>query len=262
MRKFGIKLWSNDFVKNPNFVRQCVKSVKDGYFEYIELFVLPNTYEDIHAKIKNELKDISVVIHAPHSGQGFDTGNRERFAQNCSDLKASQQYADLLNSNIIILHPGFEDSDDCLNESIRQFKMFNDARIAVENMPYLCSSTNRILHGTSPAQIRKFVEEVKCQFCFDMSHAICSSNSYKRDIFADLAEYKSLNPVVYHFCDGHFASHNDEHLHCREGDYDLSLLLNKYIDEHAFVTMETGKGLPTSIQPWLEDIVYIKSLEK
>ena len=32
--------------------------------------------------------------------------------------------------------------------------------------------------------------------------------------------------------------------------------------DKAISRWETGKGLPSSIQPWLEDVQYIKSLEK
>ena len=45
MKKFGVKLWSRDYAKNPEFARQSVAAVKDGYFDYIEdLIERENTF--------------------------------------------------------------------------------------------------------------------------------------------------------------------------------------------------------------------------
>ncbi|MBQ8465870.1 MAG: TIM barrel protein [Alphaproteobacteria bacterium] len=262
MKKFGVKLWSRDFAKNPEFANQSVAAVKEGYFDYIELFVLPDSYNEFYQKIADEFKGIKVLIHAPHSVFGLDTGNEERFAQNCEDLKASQQYADLLHSEIIILHPGFNAQEKYLAETIRQFTAINDSRLTVENLPYLCTATGKYLHGTSPQQIKQIMDESGCRFCLDFSHAICAANSYKRDKIADLRAYQELKPVMYHLCDGDWSSSRDEHRHYGEGNYPLAKLLNEYTDDNTYITMETGMTKPTVIQPWLDDIRYLKSLLK
>jgi len=259
MRNFGVKLWSKDFIKNLEFTDQSIRAVKDGYFDYVELFVLPDSYNDLHSIIQSQLKDIKVIIHAPHSSFGMDTGDKNRFIQNSLDLKASQQFADILQSEIIILHPGFNEEETYVNESIRQFRLFNDSRIAVENMPSYCSSTNRSLHGSSPQQIKRFINEVGCKFCLDFSHAICASNAYQRDKFSDLQEYQALNPCMYHMCDGDWEGDEDKHLHYGQGNYPLVALLNNYTNSNTFITMETGTSLPTIIQPWIDDIKYLKS---
>lgn len=262
MKKFGVKLWSRDYAKNPEFARQSVAAVKDGYFDYIELFVPPATYDDFHTQIASEFKGLKVIIHAPHSVFGLDTGNPEMFAQNQDKLKSAQQYADLLKAEIIILHAGFNAGEQYVTESARQFKAFNEPRLAVENLPYLCTSTGKYLHGTSPAEIKQIMETSGCQFCLDFSHAICAANSYKRDKITDLKAYQALNPVMYHMCDGEWTSDKDEHRHYGEGNYPLAELLNNYTNPDTFITMETGYGIPTAIQPWIDDITYLKSLLK
>ena len=262
MRKFGVKLWSGDFAKNPQFAKQSVQAVKKRYFDYIELFVPPHTYEDFHQQIAEEFKELKIIIHAPHSVFGVDTGNPEMFAQNQDKLKAAQQYADLLKAEIIILHAGFNAGEQYVAESARQFKAFNEPRLAVENLPYLCTSTGKYLHGTSPAEIKQIMETSGCRFCLDFSHAICAANSYKRDKITDLKAYQALHPVMYHMCDDDWNGIRDDHLHYREGNYPLADLLNNYTSEDTFITMETGHGVPIDIQPWLEDIKYLKSLLK
>lgn len=262
MRKFGVKLWSEDFAKNPEFAAQSIAAVKDGYFDYIELFVPPATYEDFHEKIANEFNGLKVIIHAPHAKFGIDTGNPELFVQNQKKLSDSQKYADLLKSEIIILHPGFNEGEQYVAETARQFKAFNDRRLAVENLPYLCTATGKYLHGTSPQQIKQIMTESGCRFCLDFSHAICAANSYKRDKIEDLQAYQALKPVMYHMCDDDWNGIRDDHLHYSEGNYPLAMLLNDYTNSDTFITMETGHGIPTTIQPWIDDINYLKSLLK
>ncbi|MBR1604725.1 MAG: TIM barrel protein [Alphaproteobacteria bacterium] len=262
MRKFGVKLWSKDFTKNPAFAKQSISAVKEGYFDYVELFALPDSYNDDYRQVAQELKGIKVIIHAPHSAFGMDTGNPELFTQNQDKLKDAQQYADLLKADIIILHAGFNEGERYVSESARQFKAFNEPRLAVENLPYLCMSTGKYLHGTSPAEIKQIMETSGCQFCLDFSHAICAANSYKRDKIADLKAYQALHPVMYHMCDDDWNGVRDEHLHYGQGNYPLAELLNDYTNKETFITMETGHGIPTTIQPWLDDIKYLKSLLK
>lgn len=258
MRKFGVKLWSKDFVKNPDFAKQSIAAVKDGYFDYVELFAIPKTYDDLHTVIGDDLQGVPVIIHAPHSVFGVDTGNPERFEQNQIDLDSSFRFADLLKSEIIILHPGFDEDEAALSESINQFRKLNDKRLAVENMPAYCSSTGRTLHGSSPEQIKRIVEESGCRFCLDFSHAVCAANHYGRDRIEDLKAYRQFNPCMYHMCDGDWNSDKDEHRHYGEGNYPLETLLNDYTDSETFITMETGHGIPTDIQPWIDDIMYLK----
>ena len=262
MKKFGVKLWSKDFVKNPDFVKDCVKTVNDGLFDYVELFALPNSFDDTKDVIKSHLSGINVVIHAPHSLFGLDTGDKTRFSQNIKDLDSSQKFADMLNSEIIILHSGLNQGDEYLAETIRQFNIINDPRIAVENLPSYCSSTSKLLHGTSPAEIKKIISETGCKFCLDFSHAICAANAFDRDVLTDLAQYASLNPDMYHLCDGDITSDKDEHRHFGLGNYDLRKIVRDYTSDDAIITMETGYGIPTSSTPWIDDISYIRNIIK
>ncbi len=262
MKNFGLKLWSNDFIKNKAFADDCVELLKDGVFDYIELFALPNSFAATKSVIKEKLSGHKVIIHAPHSGFGVDTGDKSRFLQNCQDIKSSQEFADLLNSDIIILHSGGNSGEQYLAETIHQFNRINDSRIAVENLPAYCSSTQIILHGTSPAEIKRIIAETGCKFCLDFSHAICASNSFNRDVWADLEAYKNLNPCMYHICDGDISSTEDKHLHFGTGNYDLSRIVNDYISADSYTSMETGFGIPTSITPWVDDIAYLRGLVK
>lgn len=262
MRKLGLKLWSKDFIKNPEFSRQGIKAVKDGLFGYLELFALSGSFADAGQMVKEQLRGLPVIIHAPHSCFGVDTGEPELFEENCRKIKDSQLFADVLNAEIIILHAGMEEGEKHIAETVRQFNLIKDKRLAVENLPKVCSSTRRILHGTSPEQIKRIKTETGCKFCLDFSHAICAANSYGRDIWTDLDAYCALSPDMYHLCDGDWKSDVDAHLHYGEGNYDLTALLTRCTKENSLITMETGHGIPDNIEPWLKDRAYLLKLLK
>jgi sugar phosphate isomerase/epimerase len=259
MRKFGVKLWSMDFVSNPQFVLEAEKALKEGKFGYLELFALPDTYDEVKEEAKR-FEGLLTVIHAPHVRQDFDTSNPDRVVENQKIFADSKKFADLLDAKMIVTHPGDRYGEGSLEENIRQFKALNDERIAVENLPYTCSSTHRDLMGATVEEIKSIKDEVHCRFCLDFSHAICSANKLKLNIYDMLAAFKALKPDMYHLCDGDDKSTIDAHLHYGEGNYDLRRFLTEFTDENALITMETGKGLPTGIKPWLDDAAYLSKL--
>ena len=65
---------------------------------------------------------------------------------------------------------------------------------------------------------------------------------------------------MYHLCDNTWDNTSDEHRHYGEGNYDLNKILNQIISDNKPITMETGKGLPKDISPWLEDATYLRKL--
>lgn len=261
MKKLGIKIWTRDVVKNRDFFNQAVKAAKDGTFEYIELFVFPNSYKETEAVIANEMKGCPVIIHNSHSAYGFDVGDKTALANNLRDVQDSQKFADMLGAEIIIVHAGCGDKPENLDETIRQFKIFNDERIAIENMPYLCNVSRKLLNGTFPEQIAAVQKAVGCKFCLDFSHAQCAANYYQRDFEETIRAFQALKPDMYHLCDGFRDEIYDKHLHFGEGNYDLAYLVNEIIAPDSYVTMETGYTPPVNIGPWVEDRNYFHRLE-
>ena len=262
MKNFGLKLWSKDCVNNIELVSQAEKALKEGVFDFLELFPLPDSFNDTKDAIESRFKGVKTVIHAPHNGQGLNTADKNEFENNCFRIKSSQQFADLLSSNIIILHPGEGHGDEYLEESIRQFRAFNDNRITVENMPAYCNDTLVNLHGSKPLEIKRFIDELGIQFCFDFSHATCSANYFKADLYEFLNDFAKLKPAVYHLCDGDINGTDDEHRHFGKGTYDLKRLVNEFTSDNALITMETGHGAPINISPWIDDINYIRKTIK
>ncbi len=262
MRKLGLKLWTTDFVKNGSLLNDAEKNIKEGIFDYLELYALPFSFDEAKSSVLSRFKGEKVVIHAPHNCHGVNIADKNECKNNKKRLKSSQDFADILNSDIIILHPGMNVGQEFLDESIRQFKELNDKRFTIENLPSYCSTTMNNLHGVKPIEIKRFIDECGAKFCLDFSHAICGANHYNCDVFLFLREMFKLKPSMYHICDGFMNSVNDDHLHFGEGDYELERFIKEFTNDNAIITMETGSGIPQSIEPWINDASYLRKFLK
>ncbi len=259
MRKFGVKLFTNNFINQPQLAEECVKLIENGTFDFLELMALPNSYNDTKDKIFPLAKGLRVVIHAPHQGQGMNTCDKDAYTNNRRLLDSAQRFADLLNSEIIILHVGEGNPQSGIDETISQFNLIADERIAVENLPSYCPVDKMYFQGTSPDDIARIKAETGCKFCYDFCHGICASNSFGRDKIADIKAYAALQPDMYHLCDSDWQGTDDMHGHYGEGNYDLANLLS-FTSDNAIITMETGHSLPVDMSPWIQDVDYLRSL--
>lgn len=261
-RRFGIKIFNINLKSAPVFVHQAIESVHQGIFDFLEMQVLPDTFDDTQKELKSLIGELPVVIHAPHTEQGMDMGDKDRACDNYAKLRDSQKMADLFHSEVIVLHAGTQNKQENIDETCRQFNQINDSRIAVENVPCYSNNSRQELHGSSPEQIQYIMLETGCLFCFDFAHAVCSANQCHRSIEEEMHAYSALKPVHFHLCDGDIAETEDTHLHLGKGSYPLAKFIHDFIPDKARVTLETGDGIPLDIQPWLKDLALARRLDK
>ena len=262
MRRFGFKIFSNNLQNNLPVLTEIEQFVRQHRQQtFIEMMVLPDTTEEDIRRYAERFAGITVTIHAPHHIYGFDPARRECEKSNREMLALAQRAADVLHSDVIVVHSGCGKAEDKLAETMRQFKIFAaDKRVVVENLPYDDDNNEPILHGNTAAEIAKIRDFSGCGFCFDFSHAICAANSLGLDVEKQLAEFYNLNPTVYHMCDGTMNGKYDSHLHFGEGDYPLAHFLCDYTAADARITMETGSGKPNSSLPWLQDYDFVQKI--
>ena len=261
MRKYGFKIFSSNLQTAPDLIKECGEFILSHDDTFIELMVTQNSTKEDLLKIKEQLNGAEVRIHAPHHAMGFDAGNRELEAQNRKILAPAQMAADMFDAQTIVVHAGRKYDQKYLIETVRQFRLFNDSRIVVENLPYLATA-NKPLHGNNAEEIKFIMREAKCGFCFDFSHAVCAALALNIDVEKQLQEFFALKPNVYHLCDGDMQKAEDLHLHFGEGNYDLAHFLNDYTDKNAYITMETGSGIIQHNDMWVKDYKYLKALIK
>lgn len=240
--QLGLKLGSPDKQYTEHIRALHEKSV----FQYIELFVVPGTFADTIDYWKQF--SISFGIHAPHSGRGLNPAQKEKQKENEIKIKEAFQFADSLNAEYIVFHPGL---DGNLEETIKQFKPYMDERCLIENKPVKGLGSEHCL-GFSPAEIKFLMDELKIDFCLDFGHAICAANSLGKDPLSFVEEFLPLSPALYHLTDGDCKSEFDEHLHYGEGTFPLKRILG-CIPKNAKVTNEAKHNSQTDLNDFEED---------
>ena len=255
--KYAIVLETEDFEKNQNEVDSVLELVRSGVYDFVQFVVAPETYANLYKIAKEKFQGIQSVIHAPFFIHGVNLSDPDLLNSNLQKLSDAQKFADDLKSDVIILHPGIGEDEIFLDENIRQMKMLNDSRIAVENLPYIPRHGHKTF-GSTPQQIEKIMKEVGCNFCFDISHAICAANFLRSDVYNILKEFNNLKPIIYHLSDGDSAATIDYHLHFGLGNYDLSGIFNLLYNSK--IVLETRRKAG-DLKNCIKDVQLAKNLE-
>jgi deoxyribonuclease IV len=251
MFKFGLKLWS----VNENYLSEAKRLHKDGFCDYVELYVIPGSsgFIDMWKGL-----DIPFVIHAPHWREGVNLAKKEKESENIELIWQAQRFADELSAEKIIVHPGIAGD---MNETTRQLAKIDDKRILVENKPYFALDNGLLCNGSTPEEISFVMKETGVGFCLDVGHAICAANGHKINQRVFLKDFLELKPAMFHLSDGDVNSVYDSHKHIGEGSFDIKALLSM-IPEGAMVTVETEKNSKTDLFDYVKDIQAIKNLSR
>ena len=260
MRKYGFKIFTTNLQTAPALIKECADFAVSKEDMFLELMVIPESSEDDLREIRKITENLEVRIHAPHHKMGFDASDKDLESSNIKILSKAQKAADIFNSETIVVHAGRGYGMACLEENIRQFRLFHDSRIVVENLPFIAGKGKAFL-GNTADDIKCIMAETGCGFCFDFSHAICAALALNVDVDKQLKDFFALNPNVYHMCDGDISKAQDQHMHFKTGNYPLKYFLNDLTDSNAYITMETGQGVLQHNDLWIKDYQYLKSLE-
>jgi endonuclease IV len=205
----GLKLWSTD----AGLIPEVTRVFGEGLFDYIELLIVPGTDP---APFRDA--GLPTVIHVTSERFGVNIADPAARDLSRALLASSLEWADLLGSEFLILHPGHgrpEDAGEFLDR-------VDDRRLLIENMPKTGMAGERMV-GYDPAQVSA-LRRGRFGFCLDLNHAIKASISLKKDYRALVREFLALGPSVFHIADGSLGSDRDEHLPLGAGEYDISFL--------------------------------------
>jgi deoxyribonuclease-4 len=195
--QIGLKIWST----NDYYIESAIDLFKKNIFDYIELYMVPESLE--YLRLWKAL-EIPYVLHAPHSLSGLNPSLRTNEEANFKLISELQEYNDSLKPEFIIFHPGL---DGKIEETIRQFCLIRDKypllheSMIVENKPKVGINMETCI-GATPMEIYKIMTESGIRFCMDIGHAICASNTLKLDSFQFLKDFLKLEPVMFHLSDG------------------------------------------------------------
>ncbi len=216
----GLKLFST----NIESIKIAREYYEKGCFDYLELMALPTTYE----KTINFWKSLKVpyVIHGPHSTYGFNFSDIKRRQHNRRIFYETKRFADTLNANYIIMHPGLMGK---IEESIHQMCGLKENRLLIENKPFISLRQTRCI-GSSQDEIETIIKHTGAGFCLDIAHAVKSSYSNGEDYLRFIKHFLKLSPKIIHLCDCSEKGCFDEHLDLGAGELNLSKLLKMILD--------------------------------
>lgn len=255
MYKFGLKLWS----VNKNYIDTAKKLYDENIYDYIELYAIPSSFDEYAPAWKS--LNIPYIIHAPHFMHGINFSSKEKLNSNMELAYEALKYADYLNADKIIFHPGIKGD---YRQTAHQIKMINDKRILIENKPYHVAvetdtlSLTDICVGYNPEQIKYIMQESGAGLCLDIGHGICAANSLHIDYISFLKEFISLNPYMFHISDGEINGTQDKHYNIGKGTFDFNTLFY-IIPENAIISVETEKSSKDNLDDFIYDMELLKS---
>jgi sugar phosphate isomerase/epimerase len=152
----------------------------------------------------------------------MNLANKEKRNSNITLAKETFKFADLLNANYVIFHPGVAGEDKETIYQLNNFSQYWKQKILIENKPYrTINEPPLICNGYSPKSIAEIIKETNIGFCFDIGHGICSANSRKLEPLQEISEYEKLTPTMYHIADNDRNSPIDGHKHFGKGNIDF-----------------------------------------
>lgn len=255
MKKFGLKLWSI----NKNYVDTAKKLYDENIYDYIELYAVPGSYDEYAALWKN--MNIPYIIHAPHFLHGLNFSNAEQEKENMQLAYDALKFADYLQAEKIIFHPGIKGD---YKETARQINLINDERMLIENKPKNVAvkmdnlSEDDICVGYNFTQISYILENTNIKFCLDIGHATCAANSEHKNYVDVLKEFMTLKPYMFHISDGDILSSIDKHYNIGKGSYDFKTIFS-LIPKDAVMSVETNKNSKDNLDDFIEDIKLLKN---
>jgi endonuclease IV len=244
--QLGLKLGS----KNLSYTKDIFSLYEQNYFQYIELFTVPKSFENTVSYWKQF--DIPFIIHAPHSMAGMNLSIKDLKEENRQKLRETFQFADSMKAEYIIFHSGLNGT---IEETINQLKPFADSRCLIENKPAKGLNNERCI-GSTFDELAFIINELGTGFCLDFGHAICAANSLQKEPLQYIEKLSSLKPAIYHLTDGDYKSEYDSHLHYGEGSFPIKELL-KFVPIDARLTNEAKHNSNINLDDFKTDILAI-----
>ena len=247
----GLKIGST----NTQYTKDILSFYDQNIFQYIELFVPTNTYNETIDYWKQF--DIPFGIHAPHSAAGLNVSDVTARNDNKLKIEEALRFTDMLHAHYLIFHSGV---DGTIEEVITQLKPYADERFLIENKPVKGLRGEHCI-GTDYKELTSLISSIGkgCGFVLDFGHAICAANSLHEDPISFIKTLTLLNPRVYHLTDGDFNSEFDSHLHYGEGSFPLKQLL-KMVPATSPITNEAKRKNQNNLHEFKADLEFLLKL--
>lgn len=252
MYKLGLKLWS---INTDSYLHEAEKLYERGVYDYIELYVVPDTQEtlDLWKKLQ-----IPFIIHNPHFAHGFNLAKKDHEKRNIEIYEQTKRFADELEAKYIIFHGGI---DGTVEETARQLSKLKESRALIENKPFVALPNKmggEYCRGSTIKEISLIKEVAKCGFCLDIGHAICSANSQGIEAYFYIKDLLQFHPQMFHLSDvSDMTSPYDAHPHLGTGRLDIQYLKAEVFPADAIISIETNKNSKENLDDFAKDVSFL-----
>lgn len=254
--KIGLKLSSTD---TQSYMQEALKLYEQGFFYYIELYIVPGVDTVKHWKKLKQNNKIPFNLHTPHSAHKFNLADSSMKKSNVEIFNQVEEFYNELEADYIVLHSG---TGGNINETIKQLgniirgENIQD-KYMIENKPYFFPfNANLRCRGAEIEEIKKVKDELGCGFCLDVGHSFCTANSLRLEPYEYLTEFNKLKPHCYHLSDNFVNSETDGHLNFGKGNLDYRKILS-IIDFDKNMTIETKKNSKENLDDFIDDVNYL-----
>jgi len=253
MYRIGLKLWSTN---TQNYLNEARRLHDDGVYDYIELYVVPDTLDSLKSW---RTLDIPFVIHNAHFAHGFNLAKADMEQNNIRIYEQTRLFADTLKAKYIIFHGGIDGEAE---QTARQLAALNEPRALIESKSFVALSNRmggKFCRGATLDELTAILEQAGCGFCLDFGHAVCSASSQGLDPYAFIRELLRLSPSMYHLSDvTDMNSPYDAHPHLGTGQLDIARLKADMLPAGAMISVETNKNYPDRLDDFIEDVRCLK----
>ena len=259
MSKIGLKLYSTDYDK---YFDEVISLYQQKVFDYIELYIIPNTTDSIENWKKLQTLDntnsaikIPFMLHAPDHKNKINLSNPENLDSNIEAYKQVDLFKQELSARCTIVSPGTRGS---ISETARQLKIINPKNILIKNNLYRIPSLSYAVGiGATVEEIEKFKKEYFCGFCLDIVNAICTANLTSDPPYELIREFNAFNPIMYRISGNNINSTEKQHLHLENANLDYSII-TMVIRNNALITIDSDKSNGSDLNDFKEDVRFLR----
>ena len=259
MLRLGLKLWSTNV---DCYLREAERLHGEGVYDYIELFVVPQSMETLPAwSGLRSRSSVPFMIHNAHSAAGFNLADPSCEARNREIYAQTRAFADELGAERVIFHGGIGGD---IGEVARQLSALNEPRALLENKPLRPLPGGRFVgecRGARREEVAFVLDAAGCGFCLDIGHAVCAANSLGEEPYSYVERLAGLRPAMFHLSDVvDMESLYDAHPHLGTGNLDVRRLVERVFPGDAAITIETVKDSRDSLDDFRKDVEWIRAL--
>ena len=253
MSLFGLKLG----IHEEELSRRAGELWRDGRFDFLELYA--STPIDSSTVALWDWYDGKLVVHAPHSGSGFNFARRDMKESNFQTLHDLSAITERLAPALVVFHPGLDGPmEEGLGQLAEMRRLYPELHriMLLENKPRLGIHGENCL-GASPEEMRTLLESVGCGLCLDVRHAFAYASWAGLDWRGVIDDFVSCNPLLWHAADGLVADCVDSHLHIGAGDMPWREIA-EWWSAADMITLECVKRPEALLADFLDDLAVLR----